>query len=139
METIGAGTFGRVLKVEKRGGSEKMYAMKMLRKAFLYKNRHLKYAVSECNILKKLNHPFIVKLHYAFQTPENLYLILDYCPGGDLSLHLARRELFEETEAKFFIAELVLAIEYLHSIDVIYRDLKPENILIGNQLHHLRH
>ena len=78
--------------------------MKMLRKAFLYKNRHLKYAVSECNILKKLDHPFIVKLHYAFQTPDNLYLILDYCPGGDLSLHLARREVFEESESKFFIA-----------------------------------
>lgn len=68
LETIGAGTFGRVMKVEKRG-SNKIFAMKMLRKAFLYKNRHLKYAVSECNILKQLDHPFIVKLYFAFQTP----------------------------------------------------------------------
>ena len=59
-------------------------------------------------------------------------MVLDYCPGGDLSLHLAQRGKFDEVEAKFFIAELIIAIEQLHNMNVIYRDLKPENILIGN-------
>ena len=79
-------------------------------------------------------HPFIITLHYAFQTPDHLYMILDYCPGGDLSFHIARN-LFEEEEAKFFIAELILAIEHVHSMDIIYRDLKPENILIDKDGH----
>ena len=61
-------------------------------------------------------------------------MVLDYCPGGDLSFHLTR-ELFEENEAKFFIAELILAIEHLHNLDIIYRDLKPENILIDSEGH----
>jgi serine/threonine protein kinase len=66
-------------------------------------------------------------------TPTHLYLALDYCPGGDLSLHLAQRVHFTEEEARFYVAELILAIEHLHSLDVIYRDLKPENILIGKK------
>lgn len=88
--------------------------MKVLKKAFLVKNNHLKYAVGEANIMKQTNHPFVLKMHYSFQTPDNLYMVLDYCPGGDLSQHLANRQMFEENEAKFFIAEVVLAIEYIH-------------------------
>lgn len=60
-----------------------------------------------------------------------MYLVLDYCPGGDLSLHLAQRVTFEEADAKFYVAELIVAVDHLHSMNVIYRDLKPENILIG--------
>jgi len=62
-------------------------------------------------------------------------MILDLCPGGDLAYHLTKREIFDEKDAKFFIAEVVLAIEYLHSLDIIYRDLKPENILIDSEGH----
>lgn len=57
-------------------------------------------------------------------------MILDYCPGGDLAFHLAKRQVFDEHEARFYIAQIVLAIEYIHGLNVIYRDLKPENILI---------
>lgn len=103
--------------------------MKIINKKYLIRNQQLRYAVTECNVLKQAKHPFIITLHYAFQTPEHLYMILDYCPGGDLSFHIARN-LFEEDEAKFFIAELILAIEHLHNMDIIYRDLKPENIMI---------
>jgi serine/threonine protein kinase len=67
------------------------YAMKVLKKAFLVKNNHLRYAITECNILKLSNHPYVIKLHFSFQTPENLYMILDYCPGGDLAFHLNKR------------------------------------------------
>ena len=109
--------------------------MKILKKAFLYRNKHLKYAITECNILKMVDHPFVIKMHYSFQTPDNLYMILDYCPGNDLAYHLNKKQIFEEDEARFFIAEIVLAIEYVHSLDVIYRDLKPENILVDHDGH----
>lgn len=109
--------------------------MKVLFKASLILKRKLRYAVAESNILKTCNHPFIVKLHYAFQTPKNLYLILDYCPRGDLLYHLLKRGKFSENEAKFFIGELILAIEYLHNANILYRDLKPENIFIDSSGH----
>ena len=109
--------------------------MKVLNKGFLVKNQHLKYAISEANILKRASHPFVLKMHYSFQTPANLYMILDLCTGGDLAYHLGIREIFEENEARFFIAEVLLAIEYIHSLNVVYRDLKPENILVGSDGH----
>ena len=74
-------------------------------------------------------------MNYSFQTPKNLYLILEYCPGGDLGYHLEQREFFTEAEAKFFVAELALALEYVHSQRVVYRDLKPENVLIDSDGH----
>jgi serum/glucocorticoid-regulated kinase 2 len=110
---------------------QKLFAMKALKKKTLIVKNQLKYAITECNVLKSVNHPFVLSLHYAFQTPQYLYLVMDYCSGGDLSLHLAEKGLFTEDEARFFVAELVLAIEHVHELDIIYRDLKPENILIG--------
>lgn len=133
LECLGSGTFGKVFKVKlKQNGN--IYAMKIINKKYLIKNQQLRYAVTECNVLKQAQHPFIITLHFAFQTPDHLYMILDYCPGGDFSYHIARH-LFEEDEAKFFIAELILAIEHLHNMDIIYRDLKPDNILIDSQGH----
>src|SRR5688572_21416961 len=121
--------------------------MKVLKKKNLILKNHLRYAITEANVLKTTNHPFILGLHYSFQvipktvrslitikTPLYLYLVLDYCPRGDLSLHLANKGNFTDEEIRFYIAELILAIEYLHSMNVIYRDLKPENILIGKKL-----
>jgi serum/glucocorticoid-regulated kinase 2 len=133
LETLGSGTFGKVFKVRLKTTGE-IYAMKIINKKYLIRNQQLRYAVTECNVLKQAQHPFIITLHYAFQTPDHLYMILDYCPGGDLSFHIVRN-LFEEDEAKFFMAELILAIEHLHNLDIIYRDLKPENILIDSEGH----
>ena len=133
LELIGGGSFGRVFKVKLKG-TDKIFAMKVLNKAYLLKKKLLRYAITECNVLKQSNCPFIIKLHYSFQTPENLYMILDYCPIGDFSYQI-QLNLFEEDEAKFYIAELILAIEYLHQHDIIYRDLKPENILIDADGH----
>lgn len=133
LELLGSGTFGKVYKVKLRT-TEQIFAMKVIDKQYLIRNHQLRYAITECNILKQSNHPFIIKLHYSFQTPDYLYMILDYCPGGDLGYHL-EANLFEEEETKFYIAELILAIEYLHKMNVIYRDLKPENILIYRDGH----
>lgn len=85
--------------------------------------------------MKRLKHPFIVKLFYAFQSPKHLYIVLEYCPGKDLNCHLDTCERFPENVAKFLIAEVILAIEYLHDKDIIYRDLKPNNILMDKNGH----
>ena len=108
--------------------------MKIINKNFLIRNKQLRYAVSECNILKQISTPFITILHFSFQTPENLYIILDYCPGGDLNYHIENK-LFKEEEAKFYISELIIGIEQIHKKDIIYRDLKPENLLIDENNH----
>lgn len=86
--------------------------------------------MAERNILGRVNHHYIIKLRYAFQSQSKLYLILDYCPGGELFFHISRDRFFDEAKAKFYAACIILALEHLHSLNIIYRDLKPENILI---------
>ena len=97
----------------------------------------MKYAMAERNVLSIANHPFIVKLNYAFQTSDKLFLILDYCDGGDLSYHLQKQKKFSEEKVKFYMSEILLAIEHLHKHDIIYRDLKPENIVLDYEGHAL--
>ena len=132
-DILGEGSFGKVFKIRMKSNGE-IYAMKVLNKKFLMKNNQLKYAITECNVLKQAASPFILTLYYSFQTQENLYMIIDYCPGGDLNFHIIQN-LFEENEARFYIAELILGIEHLHKLDILYRDLKPENILIAQDNH----
>lgn len=134
MEEIGSGSFGIVYKVTKINDG-KIFAMKSLSKATLQKQKQLKYAISECKIMKQLNHPFIVPLYYAFQTPKYLYLILELCPNGDLFDLLEKKGVLEETLARFYLAEVILALEYLHEAEIIYRDLKPANVLIDSEFH----
>jgi protein-serine/threonine kinase len=132
IEELGAGAFGKVYKVLKTDTRE-IFAMKALSKTHLMSQNQLKYAIGECRILKNISSKFIIKLFYAFQTAKNLYLILEYCPNGDLSCHLAERNRFSEGVAKFYIAEVIMALEYLHIRDIVYRDLKPENILLDSR------
>lgn len=134
MDEIGNGSFGIVYKVQKINTGV-YYAMKSLSKNVLQKQKQLKYAISECKIMKQLNHPFIVPLYYAFQTPKYLYLILELCPNGDLLGLLEKKVKIEEQIAKFYLAEIILALEYLHSSGIIYRDLKPANVLIDSDFH----
>lgn len=134
LDEIGRGSFGKVYKIIKND-SRQVFALKQLNKDFLIKQKQLKYAIGECKILSYLTHPFIIKMNYAFQTPKNLYMVLDYCPNGDLMVHLSEKSRFSETVAKFYISEIILAIEYLHSLDIVYRDLKPENILLDRAGH----
>lgn len=83
-------------------------------------------------ILEHLESPFIVKLHFAFQTPERLYFVMDFLNGGELFYHLRRENYFKESRAKFYAVEMLLALECLHKNGVIYRDLKPENVLLDS-------
>ncbi|XP_010144051.1 PREDICTED: ribosomal protein S6 kinase alpha-2 [Buceros rhinoceros silvestris] len=108
--------------------------MKVLKKATL-KVRDRVRSKMERDILAEVNHPFIVKLHYAFQTEGKLYLILDFLRGGDLFTRLSKEVMFTEEDVKFYLAELALALDHLHGLGIIYRDLKPENILLDEEGH----
>ena len=123
--------------VQKRTGKERgaLFAMKILRKTHLVKRRQIERTRTERRVLSVVNHPFIMKLHYAFQTQDKLYLVLDYCPGGELFFHLSRFRRFPERVARFYAAELLLAIGHLHKRGIIYRDLKPENVLLDADGH----
>ena len=86
-------------------------------------------------VLSNMNHPFIMKLYFAFQTYDKLYLVLDYCGGGEIFFHLSRHRRFHEKVARFYNAELLLALGHCHDNGIIYRDLKPENVLLDSHGH----
>lgn len=108
--------------------SERLYAMKVLKKASLV--LHVNHVKTERQILEQVRHPFIVQLYYAFQTREELHMILQYAVGGELFRHMNQEGMFDEPMASFYAAELVLALSHLHSLGIVYRDLKPENCLL---------
>uniref|UniRef100_A0AAY4EL89 Ribosomal protein S6 kinase n=1 Tax=Denticeps clupeoides TaxID=299321 RepID=A0AAY4EL89_9TELE len=136
LKVLGQGSYGKVFLVRKIKGIDtgQLYAMKVLKKATL-KVRDRVRSKMERDILAEVNHPFIVKLHYAFQTEGKLYLILDFLRGGDLFTRLSKEVMFTEEDVKFYLAELALALDHLHSLGIIYRDLKPENILLDEEGH----
>ena len=138
---LGQGNFGKVVLVKKKsanprpGVQPKYYAMKILSKDAIIARKDVAHANAERRILQQINHPFIVRLHYAFQTGEKLYMVMDFVSGGDLYFHLRRLRRFNPDLVKIWMCELVLAIEYLHSMNVVYRDLKPENVLVDTNGH----
>ncbi|TMW65074.1 hypothetical protein Poli38472_009241 [Pythium oligandrum] len=136
IRVIGKGSFGKVTLVRKKTNS-KIFAMKILSKTHLLKRKQIEHTKTERRVLSVVSHPFIVGLHYAFQTDTKLYFVLDYCSGGELFFHLSRMGKFDEDMTRFYGAELVVALEHLHSLGVVYRDLKPENILL-DELGHIK-
>jgi len=134
LKVVGKGSFGKVLQVRNRH-SNKVYAMKQLKKSHIIKRNQVAHTKTERYVLQHLRHNFIVHLHFAFQTDRKLFMLLDYCSGGELFFHLGKAGRFTESRARFYASEIVLALEYLHSENVIYRDLKPENILLDDQGH----
>ena len=137
LRCLGKGTFGTVLLV-KQQSTGRLFAQKQFKKASLtVQKRLVEQTKTERSILESVNrHPFVVKLFYAFQDHEKLYLILEYAQGGELFTHLAQERMFTEEVASFYMAEMVLALEHLHrNLGVIYRDLKPENCLLDAEGH----
>ncbi|XP_064409779.1 serine/threonine-protein kinase Sgk3 isoform X1 [Latimeria chalumnae] len=135
LKLIGKGSFGKVL-LAKRKLDEKFYAVKVLQKKVILNRKEQKHIMAERNVLlKNVKHPFLVGLHYSFQTRDKLYFVLDFINGGELFFHLQRERSFPEYRARFYAAEIASALGYLHSIKIVYRDLKPENILLDSQGH----
>jgi serum/glucocorticoid-regulated kinase 2 len=131
---LGRGTFGKVMQVKKRD-TGKIYAMKILKKSYIFEKNQVDNTRAERRILQELQHPFLMKLRYAFQSKEKLYFVLDYYQGGELFFHLKANRRFNEETARVWVAEIGLALGHLHSLSVIYRDLKPENILLDEGGH----
>ena len=134
LQVLGKGSFGEVFLVQKHD-TKMLYAMKVLRKDKIMGQNLIKYAKTERNVLSYVKHPFIVSLNFAFQTPEKLFLILDYCPCGDLGFQISREKRFDEFRARIYICEVLLALEELHKRDIIFRDLKPDNIVLDEEGH----
>ncbi|WFD24066.1 non-specific serine/threonine protein kinase [Malassezia equina] len=130
LKLIGRGTFGRVFQVRKKD-TQRIYAMKVLSKREIALKKEVTHTMGERKILEKsLDCPFLVGLKFSFQSETELFLVTDYKSGGELFWHLQREGRFTEARSKFYIAELILALEHLHKYDIVYRDLKPENILL---------
>ena len=129
LKLVGKGFFGKVILV-KYFNDNKIYAMKILKKEDIISKKQINNTKTERLLLEKLNHPFIVKLQFAFQDNSNLYLVTEFMQGGELFFHLKKRKHFKEITVKFYMAQIFLAIDYLHRNGYIYRDLKPENILL---------
>ena len=124
LSELGVGAFGTVFKVQ-HILTEKIYAMKVMNKNYIIQKKYLHYVVSEFEIMKSLSgFPFVIDLHYCFQSANYLFMVIDICPGGDFD------NLKYINNLKLFFAELVLAFEHIHKHHVVYRDLKPENILL---------
>lgn len=138
LKVLGQGSYGKVILVrEKTTG--KLFAQKQLKKASLIINdtnevhtKNYERTLNEKTILEKVHHPNIVRLYYAFQDHNKVYLILEYLDGGELFHHLDQQKYLSEKDASYYIAQIVLALRYLHlSMKVIYRDLKPENCMLN--------
>ena len=134
LKVIGRGSFGKVYMAKKKDDGE-IYAMKTLKKDFIIRNNQVKNTKIERDIMQQITNPFVVKLHYAFQSTDTLYFVTDFLNGGELFFHLCNEIRFSEPRAKFYAAEMVLALSHLHSKGIIYRDLKPENVLLDSQGH----
>jgi len=110
----------------------KLYAIKVVQKTYAFDTaKRLERVLAERRILNKVKgHPFIVELFWAFQSVSQLFLVLEFCPGGELFFHLQRNGKFNEAAARFYFVEILLGLEYLHEQGILYRDLKPENVLL---------
>jgi protein-serine/threonine kinase len=134
IKLLGKGSFGEVFLV-KYIKTNKIYAMKILDKNKVIEGGQVEHTKIERDLLVNINCPFIVEIKFAFQDKENLYIITEFLQGGELFFHLHKEKRFTNDKAKFYVAEIVVAIEYLHKKKIVYRDLKPENVLISDTGH----
>ena len=128
LKVLGRGAFGKVMlcqNIKNKG----YYAVKSMRKENLIEKEHLEKTRTERILLEKAKHPFLVNLEFAFQTKEKIFFIMNFIRGGEMFTHLRKNKRFPESRAKFYAAQVFMALNYLHKLGYVYRDLKPENIL----------
>ncbi|KAH7188489.1 kinase-like domain-containing protein [Fusarium flagelliforme] len=134
LRTLGTGSFGRVHLVQSKH-NQRFYAVKVLKKAQVVKMKQVEHTNDERRMLADVKHPFLITLWGTFQDSKNLYMVMDFVEGGELFSLLRKSGRFPNPVAKFYAAEVTLALEYLHSKNIIYRDLKPENLLLDRHGH----
>jgi len=132
MKTLGTGSFGRVMLVQHKSSKE-FFAMKILDKQKIVKLKQVDHTMNEKKILAAITFPFCVGLKFHFKDTSNLYMLMEFVNGGEMFSHLRKLGRFSEPHSRFYAAQIILAFEYLHFLDLIYRDLKPENLLIDSK------
>jgi len=134
LKVIGKGAFGEVRLVQKVDTGH-IYAMKVLRKKEMVEKEQIAHVKAERDILVEADHQWVVKMFFSFQDPLNLYLVMEFLPGGDLMTLLMKEDTLPEDVAQFYVSETALAIEYIHSLGFIHRDIKPDNLLLDSRGH----
>lgn len=134
LRAIGKGAFGKVCIVQKKDTKD-MYAMKYMNKSACIKKDAVRNVLRELEILKSLEHPFLVNLWFAFQDEEDMFMVVDLLLGGDIRYHLQQVTKFDESRVKLYLCELGSALGYLRTKKVIHRDLKPDNLLLDEKGH----
>ena len=138
LKVLGKGAYGKVFQVRKISGSNcgGIFAIKSVNKSRIASSQtDIRHTKAERDVLVQTEHPFVVKLYYAFETKKRLYLVQEFCRGGELFRRMEVERMMLEEHARFYLTEIVCAIEYLHSIDIVYRDLKTENVMLDQDGH----
>ena len=134
LRTLGTGSFGRVHLIRSNHNG-RFYALKVLKKQTIVKLKQVEHTNDERRMLSVVSHPFIIRMWGTFQDSKQIFMVMDYIEGGEIFTLLRKSKRFPNPVAKFYAAEICLALEYLHSLNIIYRDLKPENILLDKNGH----
>jgi len=134
LRVVGRGSYGKVLQVRKKDTGE-ILAMKVLHKSVVVNRSQVEHIQAERAILESIDHPFLIRLRFAFQTESKLFMIMQFMRGGEVFHHLKSKKTFDEDLARFYAAEIALGIGHLHAVGVVYRDLKPENVLLDADGH----
>ena len=135
LAVLGRGGFGKVMQVRHKADDQQIYAMKILKKTELRRRRQVERTQTERTILANVRHPFIVCLHFAFQSNDKLYMVMDFVQGGDFFTLMRKFKRLPEDWVRIYVSEIAMALQHLHDMDVVYRDLKPENILLCGDGH----
>ncbi|XP_058885002.1 cAMP-dependent protein kinase catalytic subunit PRKX isoform X2 [Acipenser ruthenus] len=134
VSTVGTGTFGRVFLVKEKK-TRGYFALKAMKIPDVIRLKQEQHVQNEKAVLSEVNHPFLIRLFWTHHDECFLYMLMDYVPGGELFSYLRNMGRFNNSTGLFYSAEIVCAIEYLHSKEIVYRDLKPENILLDREGH----
>lgn len=134
IKVLGKGTFGKVILCREKG-TGRLFAIKILKKEVIIQKDEVAHTLTENRVLRTTNHPFLTSLKYSFQTNDRLCFVMEYVNGGELFFHLSRERVFSEERTRFYGAEIISALAYLHSQGIIYRDLKLENLLLDKEGH----
>ncbi|KAK6051854.1 hypothetical protein COOONC_10641 [Cooperia oncophora] len=123
LKVLGKGTFGKVILCKEKRTS-KLYAIKILKKEVIIAREEVTHTLTENRVLQRCKHPFLTQLTYSFQTTHHLCFVMEFANGGELFTHLQKSGTFSEARSRFYGAEIVLALGYLHSLSIVYRDMK---------------